>query len=100
MKNDRGGTVLLGLLAAVAVLMPILNLAVPESSPLHVSPYVLTLVGKYLCYAMLALAVDLIWGYCGILSLGHAESRSECRMVSRSPRRGRSGGTCRAGGAG
>src|SRR5262245_59607172 len=37
-----------------------------------VSTYVLTLVGKYLCYAMLALAVDLIWGYCGILSLGHA----------------------------
>jgi urea transport system permease protein len=39
---------------------------------LHVSTYVLTLVGKYLCFAMLALAVDLVWGYCGILSLGHA----------------------------
>jgi urea transport system permease protein len=38
----------------------------------HVSPYGLTLIGKYLCYGMLALAVDLIWGYCGILSLGHA----------------------------
>jgi urea transport system permease protein len=37
-----------------------------------VSTYVLTLLGKYLCYAMLALAVDLVWGYCGILSLGHA----------------------------
>jgi urea transport system permease protein len=37
-----------------------------------VSTYVLTLAGKYLCYALLALAVDLIWGYCGILSLGHA----------------------------
>ena len=44
----------------------------PASSPLHLSTYALTLVGKYLCYAMLALAVDLIWGYCGILSLGHA----------------------------
>ena len=71
-REDRGGAVLLGLLAAVAVLVPLLNLAVPASSPLHLSTYVLTLVGKYLCYAMLALAVDLIWGYCGILSLGHA----------------------------
>ena len=44
----------------------------PASSPLHLSTYALTLIGKYLCYAMLALAVDLIWGYCGILSLGHA----------------------------
>ena len=41
-------------------------------SPLHLSAYALTLIGKYLCYAMLALAVDLVWGYCGILSLGHA----------------------------
>ena len=62
----------LTLLALVAVLAPVLNLAVPATSPLHVSTYVLTLVGKYLCYAMLALAVDLVWGYCGILSLGHA----------------------------
>jgi len=45
---------------------------VPASSPLHVSTYLLTLIGKYLCYAILALAVDLVWGYCGILSLGHA----------------------------
>ena len=49
-----------------------LNLAVPESSPLHLSTYVLMLIGKYMCYAILALAVDLIWGYAGILSLGHA----------------------------
>ena len=59
-------------LAVVAVLVPVLNQAVPASSAFHVSTYVLTLVGKYLCYALLALAVDLIWGYCGILSLGHA----------------------------
>ena len=52
--------------------VPVLHLAVPPSSPLHVSTYVLTLLGKYLCYAMLALAVDLIWGFGGILSLGHA----------------------------
>jgi urea transport system permease protein len=50
----------------------ILNLVVPASSSFHVSGYGLTLTGKYLCYALLAMAVDLIWGYCGILSLGHA----------------------------
>jgi len=54
------------------VVVPVLNLLAPSSSPLHLSTYGLTLVGKYLCYALLALAVDLIWGYCGILSLGHA----------------------------
>ena len=70
--EDRGGAVLLALLAGIVVAVPVLNLAVPDSSPLHVSSYVLTLLGKYLCYAMLALAVDLIWGFCGILSLGHA----------------------------
>ena len=63
---------LLALLAAVAIAVPVLNQAVPASSALHLSTYSLTLVGKYMCYAMLALAVDLIWGYCGILSLGHA----------------------------
>lgn len=47
------------------------NLLLPETSALHVSTYTITLLGKYLCYAMLALAVDVIWGYCGILSLGH-----------------------------
>jgi urea transport system permease protein len=53
------------------VVVPILNLLVPETSVLHVSTFTVTLLGKYLCYAMLALAVDLIWGYCGILTLGH-----------------------------
>src|SRR5690349_16469420 len=43
---------------------------VPASSGFHLSTYGITLIGKYLCYAMLALSVDLIWGYCGILSLG------------------------------
>jgi urea transport system permease protein len=70
--GDRSGVVVLGLLAAVAVLAPALNLAVPESSALHLSPYALMLIGKYMCYAILALAVDLVWGYLGILSLGHA----------------------------
>jgi urea transport system permease protein len=59
------------ILAAVAVLVPVLHLAVPPSSPFHVPNYMVTLVGKYLTYALLALALDLVWGYCGILSLGH-----------------------------
>jgi urea transport system permease protein len=72
MRRDPAGTALLATLTAAAVLVPVLNQLVPASSVFHVSTYVLTLVGKYLCYAILALAVDLIWGYCGILSLGHA----------------------------
>lgn len=69
--NDRGGTVLLSLLLASAVVVPVLNLAVPADSALHMSTYTVTLLGKYVCYALLALALDLVWGYCGILSLGH-----------------------------
>jgi len=62
----------LAALAFVAIAVPILNQLVPPTSYFHLSAYALTLIGKYMCYAMLALAVDLIWGYCGILSLGHA----------------------------
>ena len=68
---DRGAVIFLGVLAAVAVLVPVLNLAFPPSSALHVPTYLVALFGKYLCYALLALSIDLIWGYCGILSLGH-----------------------------
>jgi urea transport system permease protein len=70
--TDRGGTWLLAVLAAVAVLAPVLNQVVPASSAFHLSAFGITLIGKYMCYGMLALALDLIWGYCGILSLGHA----------------------------
>jgi urea transport system permease protein len=70
--GDRGGAWFLAALAAVAIAVPVLNQAVPASSALHFSAFGITLIGKYLCYGMLALAVDLIWGYCGILSLGHA----------------------------
>lgn len=59
------------ILAVVTVVCSFCNLAIPEDSMLHVSTYSITLLGKYLCYALLALAVDVIWGYCGILSLGH-----------------------------
>ena len=69
---DGAGRGFVGLLVGCIVVVPVLNLLTPPSSPLHLSTYALTLIGKYLCYGMLALAVDLIWGYCGILSLGHA----------------------------
>ncbi len=72
LRRDRGGVWFLAVLALVAITVPVLNLAVPSSSALHLTSYGTVLIGKYLCYAMLALAVDLIWGYCGILSLGHA----------------------------
>jgi len=71
LAGDIGGKRLLMVLLAAAVFVPMLNLAVPEGSLFHVSSYTLTLLGKYLCLALLALSVDLIWGYCGILSLGH-----------------------------
>jgi len=60
-----------GILVLLAVATPVLNLLVPGDSAFHMSTFAVTLLGKYLCYAMLALAVDLVWGYCGILTLGH-----------------------------
>ncbi len=68
---DRSAMIFLIVVAAIAVVVPILNLAVPQSSGLHVPTYLVALFGKYICYALLALSIDLIWGYCGILSLGH-----------------------------
>jgi urea transport system permease protein len=68
---DRGSTAFLVVLGAVAILVPLLNLVVPPSSAWHVPTYLVALWGKYICYALLALSIDLIWGYCGILSLGH-----------------------------
>ena len=71
MKNDRPGQLLLLFLAVAAVVVPILNIAVPAESPFHLTTYTVNLFGKYLTYALLAVAVDLVWGYLGILSLGH-----------------------------
>lgn len=72
-KGQPGGRVapFVVILIAVTVFASAANLLLPESSPFYVSTYTITLLGKYLSYAMLALAVDVIWGYCGILSLGH-----------------------------
>ena len=69
---DRHGKTFLVVLATLAILVLLLNTVVPASWSLHLSTYTVGLLGKYMCYAMLAMAVDLIWGYCGILSLGHS----------------------------
>jgi urea transport system permease protein len=68
---DRKAIWLIAILLVLAVAVPVSSLLVPAGHPLHISTYALTLVGKYLTYALLALALDLVWGYCGILSLGH-----------------------------
>ena len=68
---DTKGLVFLGILTAAAILVPIFFLATPAGSSLHMPAYLVALIGKYLCFALLALALDLVWGYCGILSLGH-----------------------------
>ncbi|CAN7428985.1 MULTISPECIES: urea ABC transporter permease subunit UrtC [Neorhizobium] len=63
--------VAVGILLGIGILVPALNLLTPADSALHIPTYAMSLFGKYLCYALLALALDLVWGYCGILSLGH-----------------------------
>jgi len=70
--DDKAGQWFLGILLVIGIVVPILNLLVPPDSLFHFSTYNVTLLGKYLTYALLAIAVDLVWGYLGILSLGHA----------------------------
>jgi len=70
-RLDSRGRIFLGIIMAALVAVPVLNLLVPAGSALHVPTWLVSLMGKYLCYAILALALDLVWGYCGILSLGH-----------------------------
>lgn len=69
--GNRAAIATVTLLLLAAVLVPVLNLAAPTDSAVHVPTYVVSLLGKYLAFALLALSIDLIWGYCGILSLGH-----------------------------
>jgi len=71
LTDDRTGKWFLAIVLGLAVVVPLLHLAVPPSSPFHISTATLALLGKYLCFALLALSLDLVWGYCGILSLGH-----------------------------
>src|SRR6266702_4013687 len=63
------GFVASGIVLVLAV--PILNIWVPPNSVVAVPDYLVPLLGKYLCYGLLSLSLDLIWGYAGILSLGH-----------------------------
>ncbi|EAS40916.1 urea ABC transporter permease subunit UrtC [Photobacterium profundum] len=69
--EDRGGLLLLSLLLILGFAIPALNLLLPQGHFFHIETYTISLLGKYLTYALLAMAVDLVWGYLGILSLGH-----------------------------
>ncbi len=69
--SDRRILAVVALILTAAILVPLLSLAVPRDSAFSIPPYIVALLGKYLCYALLALALDLVWGFCGILSLGH-----------------------------
>ena len=71
LDGDKGGKIVLSILAVVVAYVAFANLFLPESSSFYVSTYTVTLLGKYLAFALLALALDLVWGYLGILSLGH-----------------------------
>lgn len=73
LKNgvDRKSWIFLSILFAVTLTVAILNLGPEPGSTFHLSTFVVSVLGKYLTYALLALSVDLVWGYCGVLSLGH-----------------------------
>ncbi len=71
LKGDRGGQLFLVALLILLVAVSVMS-NLPPDNPLHMSSYTVTLLGKYLTYALLAVSVDLVWGYLGILSLGHA----------------------------
>ncbi len=69
----RAGWIVLGSLTGLVLLaVPVCSLLVPPGSPFFFSTYAMTLAGKMICFATAAVALDLVWGYCGILSLGHS----------------------------
>ena len=70
-RGDGGVRLAVLLVVAATAAAPLLNIYAPEGSALHVPTWSVSLIGKYMCFALLALSVDLVWGYCGILSLGH-----------------------------
>ncbi|WP_114860749.1 urea ABC transporter permease subunit UrtC [Azospirillum brasilense] len=72
MGLDKKAGVLLTVLAVLAVAVPVMALGTAPDSPWHISTHTVALLGKYLCFALLALSLDLVWGFVGILSLGHA----------------------------
>src|SRR5471030_222344 len=67
----KGWAAIGAFMLVVLVVFPVFNLVVPKDSAFYLSDYFVALLGKIMCYAMVALAMDLIWGYTGILSLGH-----------------------------
>ncbi len=70
-KNDKArGSVLL-ILVVISFFVPLCNLLFTPDSPLYFSAYTVSLLGKYMAFALLGLSLDLVWGYCGILALGH-----------------------------
>ncbi len=71
LEKDRGGKIVLSILALVVAYVSFANLFISPDSAFYISTYTVTLLGKYLAFALLALALDLVWGYIGILSLGH-----------------------------
>ncbi|MBV1700803.1 MAG: urea ABC transporter permease subunit UrtC [Hyphomicrobiales bacterium] len=68
---DLKTRIFIALLALAIVIVPASALLTAPGSALNIPVYAIALMGKYLCYALLAVALDLVWGYCGILSLGH-----------------------------
>lgn len=70
-RIDGLGWVFLAVVLAAALIVPVLHFAMPPDSPFHMPIHAVSLWGKYLAYALLAISLDLVWGYCGILSLGH-----------------------------
>jgi urea transport system permease protein len=70
--SRRAWLALIALIIVFGLGVPFATLVVPETSAFHLSAYAMTITGKFMCYAIAALALDLVWGYCGILSLGHA----------------------------
>ena len=71
LRGDIRTKTFLLILLFIAIIVPLLNIYVPAGSFFHLTDYHISLFGKYLTYGLLALSLDLIWGYCGILSLGH-----------------------------
>jgi urea transport system permease protein len=70
-KNDKAMAWVLVILAAISLFVPLCNLIFEPDSPLYFSAYTVSILGKYMTFALLGMSLDLVWGYCGILALGH-----------------------------
>jgi urea transport system permease protein len=70
-KNDKAMAWVLVILAVISLFVPLCNLLFAPDSPLYFSAYTVSILGKYMTFALLGMSLDLVWGYCGILALGH-----------------------------